>query len=106
MPSRDGHEFDPCIAALDAIPGLRIDDRGMQAVGELSLMAQPSDVNWVRQDIVDMSPADRAAARLPSRPDNANGQMNILRIESDLQSHHAADFQIAPEELADEGNLV
>ena len=70
--------------ALDAIPRLGIDDRPMEAVMDLSLMAKPSCVDRVRQDVVDMSPADEPSARLPARSNGSNGQTDVLRIKDDL----------------------
>jgi hypothetical protein len=49
--------------ALDPVPALMIDDRGMKAFVDLVLVGQPTDVNRVRQDLVEMPPADQAAAR-------------------------------------------
>jgi hypothetical protein len=38
--------------ALDAIPRLQVDDRTVQAVVDLPLVAKPSDINRIREDPV------------------------------------------------------
>ena len=47
---------------LDLAPGLVIDDRVVKAVVHSTLVGQPPDVNRVRQDLVEMPPADEPAA--------------------------------------------
>ena len=37
---------------LDPVPGLQVDDRRMKAVVDLPFVAQPSDIDRVRQDPV------------------------------------------------------
>ena len=53
---------------LDLVPGLAIDDRGVKAVVDLTLVGQPPDVDRVRQDLVEMTPAEEAAASRLARP--------------------------------------
>jgi hypothetical protein len=44
--------------ALDLAPALVIDDWGMKAFMDLVLVGQPTDVDRVRQDLVEMASAD------------------------------------------------
>src|ERR1700722_16194627 len=65
-------------------------------------MAKLSDINRVREDPVEMPSTDETAARCSARTNLANRQANVLGIESRLQPHHAADFEVAPKESANE----
>src|ERR1700722_12541060 len=65
-------------------------------------MAKLSDINRVREDPVEMPSTDETAARCFARANHANRQANVLGIESRLQPHHAADFEVATEESANE----
>ena len=47
---------------LDAIPGFMIDDRLVQTVMDVPLVAKPSDVDRVRKDPVEMAPRHQFAA--------------------------------------------
>jgi hypothetical protein len=47
--------------ALDAVPDLLFDDRWVQAIVDLPLMARPSDIDGIREDPVDVASADQAA---------------------------------------------
>ena len=91
---------------LDAIPRLKVDDRAVQAVVDLPLVAKPSDIDRVREDPVDVASRDQAAARRSARSNNSNRQSNIFCIENDLQSHHAAKLKVAPEEVANEFRVL
>src|SRR5450432_1086842 len=53
-----------------------------------------------------MAAADQPAAGRPARPNGSNGQANVFRIHSRLQSHDAAELEIAAEQIADEVGLV
>jgi hypothetical protein len=43
---------------LDAIPRLKVDDRTVQAVVDLPLVAKPSDIDRVREGPVDVASRD------------------------------------------------
>jgi hypothetical protein len=75
---------------LDTIPRLKVDDRAVQAIVDLPLVAKPSDINRVREDPVDVASRDQAAARRFARSDSSNRQTHIFCVENGLQSHHAA----------------
>jgi hypothetical protein len=77
---------------LDVVPSLLVDDRGMQAVVDLPLMAKPSDIDRVRKHVVDVASTDQAAARRSTRSSSSNRQANVFRIENHLQSHDAANL--------------
>ena len=49
-----------------------------------------------------MASRDQAAARRFARSNNSNRQSHIFCIENDFQSHHAADREVALEEVANE----
>jgi hypothetical protein len=65
-------------------------------------MAKPSDIDGVREHVVDMASRDQAAAHCSPRPSNSNRQANVFGVENGLQSHHAAEREVAPEEVANE----
>ena len=91
---------------LDAIPRLKVDDRAVQAVVDLPLVAKPSDIDRVREDPVDVASRDHAAARRSARSNNSNRQPNVFGIKSGLEPHHAANLKVAPEELANEFRVL
>jgi hypothetical protein len=59
---------------LDAIPRLKVDDRAVQAVVGLPLVAKPSDIDRVREDPVDVASGDQAAARRSTLPATRTGK--------------------------------
>jgi hypothetical protein len=48
--------------AFDPVPALLIDDGAMKAFMDLILVGQPTDVDRVRQDLVEMPSADQPAS--------------------------------------------
>ena len=53
---------------LNPVPSIRIDDRGVKAVVHSTFVCQLPDVDWVRQDLIEMAAADEPAAGGLSRP--------------------------------------
>src|SRR5437764_1049641 len=51
---------------LDRLPGFQIDDRRVQSIVDLSLMAQSPNVDRVRQDPIEMAARQWPSARSPS----------------------------------------
>ena len=79
--------------------------RRMKAVVALPFVAQPPDIDRVRQDPVEVASRDRGAASLSARPAHPNRRTHVFGVESHLQLHHAAEFEIAAKEGADELGL-
>ena len=92
--------------ALDAIPRLKVDDRAVQAVVDLPLVAKPSDIDRVREDPVDVASRDQAAARRFARSNNSNRQSHIFCVENGLQSHHTVKLKVALEEVSNEFRVL
>jgi len=69
---------------LSTIPGILIDNLGMLPFVDLALMAEATDVDRVRQDLLEMSAAEEAAPRLSGRPIDAVRQTNILFVHRRL----------------------
>src|ERR1700692_3589492 len=95
--------YPPCVGLalellLDPVPDLEVNDRRMKAVVDLPFVAQPSDIDRVRQDPVKVASGHRGAAGPSARPARPNGRTNVLGVESRLQPHRAANFEIAAEE--------
>ena len=91
---------------LDALPCLKVDDRAVQAVVDLPLVAKPSDIDRVREDPVDVATRHKAAARRFARSNNSNRQSHIFCIENGLHSHHAAKLKVALEEVSNEFRVL
>src|ERR1700760_2113017 len=69
-------------------------------------MAKPSGIDGVREDPVDVASRDQAAARRLARCNNPNWQSNVFGIENGLEPHHAAAFEVASEEHANEVGVL
>jgi hypothetical protein len=91
---------------LDPLPDLNVHDSRMKAVMGLPFVAQPSDIDWVRQDPVEVASRDQYAAGRPATPAHPRGGANVLGVESGLEAHHAAEFEIAAIEGPDELSLA
>src|SRR5450432_2626890 len=91
--------------AFDPIPGRLIDDRGVKPLMNLPLVAKPTDIDRVRQDLVEMAPADETPAGPLAGPVDANGQADIFGVENGLEPHDAADREVTLEEIANKGGM-
>src|SRR5258708_5430736 len=91
---------------LDRVPALVIDDRGMKAFMDLVLVGQPTDVDRVRQDLVEMPSADQAASGGLAPTIGPKGESDVLLVQSELEAHDAADLEIATKEVAHEGGML
>src|SRR5271170_6332140 len=91
---------------LDPPPDLTVHDPRMKAVMGLSFVAQPSDIDRVRQDPVEVTSRDQYAAGRPATLAHPGGGANVLGVESGLETHHAAEFEIAAIDGADELSLA
>src|ERR1700722_12007202 len=91
---------------LDPVPDLNVHDPRMKAVMGLPFVAQPSDIDRVRQDPVQMATRDQYAAGRPATSAHPGGGANVLGVESILEAHHAAEFEVAAIEGPDELSLA
>src|SRR5215204_6663936 len=82
---------------LCAVPGRLLHDRGMLAIIGLPLVREPPDVDWVGQDLVEVTPAERLAAAAPTRSIDALWDMQAGGIEPTLEGAHGAELEIAGE---------
>src|SRR5271166_5860914 len=91
---------------LDPVPGLRVDDRRMESVVDLPFVTQPSDIDRVRQNPVEMASRDRGPAGPSASPAHSDWRANVLGVEDGLEADHAGNFEITAEQGADELALV
>src|ERR1700744_5286355 len=68
-------------ALLDLLPHVLSHDRRMLAFVRLALMADPADINRIRQDLVDMPPAERATTGRAARAVDADRKPKTLSLE-------------------------
>src|SRR5271166_4863889 len=80
--------------------------RQAEAFMDLALMGQPPKVDRVREDLVEVPPADQPAPCSLAPPVASNRQPNELLIQNGLEPHDAADLEIAPKEMAHEGGML
>src|ERR1700688_2862161 len=92
--------------ALDPVPALLIDDRTVKAFMDLVLVGQPTDVDRVRQDLVQMPSADQPASSRLALAIGPNGESDVLLVQSSLEPDDAAGLQIAAKEIAHEGGML
>ena len=92
--------------ALDPVPALVINDRGMKAFVDFVLVGQPTDVDGVRQDLVEMPSADQPASGHLAPAVGSSRQPDVLLVQSSLEPHDAAGLEIAPKEVAHEGGML
>ena len=89
---------------LDPVPRFRVDDRRMKAVVDLPFVPQPSEIDWVREDPIEVTRRHQSASGSSACPAHPNRRAKVLGVESDLQP--AADLKITAKESADELRLV
>jgi hypothetical protein len=83
---------------LDLIPQLLRHDRLVLAVVDSALMADPPDIDRVRQDLVDMASAERTAARRPACAIDADRKPKALSVQLLFETNYASSLEISPEE--------
>jgi hypothetical protein len=91
---------------LDPVPRFGVDDRRMKAVVALPFVPQPSDIDRVREDPIEVTPRHQSASGSSACPAHPNRRAKVLGVEDCLEAHHAADFEIAAKEGADELGLL
>src|ERR1700681_2375969 len=62
---------------------------------DLALMGDPANVNRVRQELIDMSPAEQAAAGRAATAIDADRNPKAFIIKLLLEAHHASRLEIA-----------
>src|ERR1700733_2371935 len=87
---------------LDPIPDLSVDDRSVQTVVDLALVAKSSNIDRVREEPVDVATREKAAAYCSASSSDPNRRANVFGIKSGLESNHAANPEVAPKKLANE----
>ena len=91
---------------LDPVPRFRVDDRRMKAVVDLPFVPQPSEIDRVREDPIEVTPRHQSASGSSACLARPNRRAKVLGVENYLEAHHAADFEIAAKEGADELGLL
>src|SRR5258707_11719456 len=65
---------------------------------DLALMGDPANVNWVRQELIDMPPAEQAAAGRAATAIDADRNPNPLRVELLFEANDGSRLEIAAEQ--------
>jgi hypothetical protein len=91
---------------LDPVPRFRVDDRRMKAVVDLPFVPQPSDIDRVREDPIEVTARHQSASGSSACLAHPNRRAKVLGVEDCLEAHHAADFEMAAKEGADELGLL
>ena len=73
--------------ALDAIPSRWVDDRSLQSFVNLLLVAEPSSIDRVREDLVEMPPTDEAASCALALPVGPKREADVLLVEDRLEAN-------------------
>jgi hypothetical protein len=69
----------------------------MLAFVHLALMGDLADIDWVRQDLVNVPSTKQAAAGRAATTIDADRNPKALSVETLLETHHAPSLQISPE---------
>src|SRR5271166_5481852 len=93
-------------ALLNPIPKVLIDDRRMLAFVDLAFMRDAADIDGVRQEFVNVPPAEQAAAGRVARAIDANRNPQTLGVEGLLKADDASCFEIAPEQRAHDRSMI
>jgi hypothetical protein len=75
--------------SLDLVPQVFGHDCGVLALVDLALLRDPADIDRVRQDLVDMAPADRTTAGRAAGAIDADWKPKALRVETLLEANDA-----------------
>ena len=62
---------------LDLVPCLNVHDRRMKAIVDLPFVVQPTDIDRIRQDPVEVASRDRSAAGPSAGCARPNGRANV-----------------------------
>ena len=85
-------------ALPDLVPQVSRHDRGVVSTVNLALMSDPADVDRVRQDLVDVSTAEQAAAGGAATAIDADRNPNPLSVELLFEAHDVSRLEIAAEQ--------
>src|SRR5277367_2496993 len=80
-------------ALLELLPQLLGHDRRMLAFMDLALMSDPADIDWVRQELVDMSPTEQSAAGRAARAIDPDRDPKALGVEPLLEANDGSRFE-------------
>ena len=72
----------------------------------LALMGDAANVDWVREDLVDVTPAEGASARRPPRPIDADGNPEGFGIEDPFKGYNTPDLQIPLEDCPHDRGML
>jgi hypothetical protein len=93
-------------ALLDSLPHVLTHGRRMLAFVHLAFMADLADIDRIRQNPVDMAPAERTTARRAARAVDPDRKPKALSIKTLLKTHHAPSLEITLEERAHDPRMV
>jgi len=85
---------------------LRIEMEDDDAIVDLAFMGDAADIDRVRQEFVDVSPAEQTAAGRAACAIDANRNSQALGVEGLLKADDASRFEIAPEEGAHDRCMI
>src|ERR1700722_20930837 len=78
----------------------------MVSLVNLALMSDPTNVDWVRQELIDMPSAEQATARRAARAVDADRKPKVLGVQLLLEMHHAPRFEVSPKEGAHDRCMI
>src|ERR1700679_2141989 len=78
----------------------------MLAFVHLAFMSDATDVDRVRQDLVDVPPAEKPAAGRAARAVDADRKPRILSVELLFETHHASHLEVSPKEGAHDLGMI
>jgi hypothetical protein len=87
---------------LDPLPDLNVHDRWVKAVVDLPFVAQPSDIDRVRQDPIEVTARHQVAAGPSATLAHPNRRAKVFGVDSGLEADHAANFEVAAKKIANE----
>ena len=93
-------------ALLDLVPQVLIHDWLMLAFVDLALMSDPTNVDRVLQEFIDMPPTEQSAAGRAATAIDADRNPNAISVETLLETHHASSLEISPEEGAHDLGMI
>ena len=78
----------------------------MLAFVHLAFMADPADIDRIRQNPVDMAPAERTTARRAACAIDPDRKPKALSIKTLLETHNAPSLEITLEERAHDLGMI
>jgi hypothetical protein len=81
----------------DLVPQVLCQDRRLLAFVNLAFVGKTTHVDRVRQDLVDVPPAEQAAPGRAATAIDADWKPKVLSVELLLEAHHGSRLEISPE---------